>query len=237
MSASIAGTLPRMASSDEETSVETVRHPHLADIGTERDDGPLRPPPSMRTLEDDEATERAFLRGIAAAPRDVACRLVYADWLEERGRHDCAELVRSELTLLDIEEADPREPVLRHRVKALTPLVSVEMRRAISRGPIEGCDEPAACARSWDALRATADPCARRCVVCDRDVLYASSVAEAIERVAVGTPVVVDATVARTPGDLVVATPMQGGAHVPQVEGGHAFELPPDTERTVPDDD
>ncbi len=226
-----------MASSDEETSVETVRHPHLADIGTERDDGPLRPPPSMRTLEDDEATERAFLRGIAAAPRDVACRLVYADWLEDRGRHDCAELVRSELTLLDIEEGDPREPVLRHRVKALTPLVSVEMRRAISRGPIEGCDELGSCAQSWDALRATADPCARRCVVCDRDVLYASSVAEAIERVAVGTPVVVDAAVARTPGDLVVATPMQGGAHVPLVDGGHTFELPPDTERTIPDDD
>lgn len=26
-----------------------------------------------------------FLEAIEAAPNDVACRLVYADWLEERG--------------------------------------------------------------------------------------------------------------------------------------------------------
>src|SRR5438132_275740 len=38
----------------------------------------------------------AFLRTIAAAPDDDAPRLVYADWLEERGDAGAAALARSE---------------------------------------------------------------------------------------------------------------------------------------------
>jgi len=42
------------------------------------------------------AQEEAFLTAIKAAPADDAPRLVYADWLDEQGRHDQAEAIRVE---------------------------------------------------------------------------------------------------------------------------------------------
>jgi uncharacterized protein (TIGR02996 family) len=42
--------------------------------------------------------ERAFLAAIKAAPADDAPRLVYADWLDEHGRHEQAEIIRVEQT-------------------------------------------------------------------------------------------------------------------------------------------
>jgi uncharacterized protein (TIGR02996 family) len=49
--------------------------------------------------------EAAFLRAIANAPEDDAPRLIYADWLEERG-DPRAEYVRLELELHHIDERD-----------------------------------------------------------------------------------------------------------------------------------
>lgn len=181
--AAARGTLEEMSVADDEEPAETVRHPHLADIETERDDGPVAAgmhrtveidyalvapafaadlvpspasvaalsegaasvsvpsgegstsgqgiasaPPSMRTLEDDRATEGAFLRGIATAPRDVACRLVYADWLEDRGRTEDAELVRKDLALRDMPPGDPGIHALRQEVEALLGRASQEVR-------------------------------------------------------------------------------------------------------------
>src|SRR4051812_19383817 len=40
--------------------------------------------------------EDAFLAAIRAAPGDDAPRLIYADWLDEQGRHDQAEAIRLE---------------------------------------------------------------------------------------------------------------------------------------------
>lgn len=40
--------------------------------------------------------EAAFLRTIAASPRDEACRRVYADWLEEQGEPAKCEFIRTE---------------------------------------------------------------------------------------------------------------------------------------------
>ena len=40
--------------------------------------------------------EDAFLAAIKASPRDDAPRLVYADWLDEQGRHEQAEIIRVE---------------------------------------------------------------------------------------------------------------------------------------------
>lgn len=39
-------------------------------------------------------TEEAFLAAVSDQPDDDTPRLVYADWLEERGHHLCAELIR-----------------------------------------------------------------------------------------------------------------------------------------------
>jgi uncharacterized protein (TIGR02996 family) len=52
--------------------------------------------------------ETNFLCGMAAAPEDDALRLVYADWLEEQR----AELIRAQVELARLGEADPRYPEL-----------------------------------------------------------------------------------------------------------------------------
>jgi uncharacterized protein (TIGR02996 family) len=44
--------------------------------------------------------EEALLAAIAAAPRDDAPRLVYADWLQERGQDAKAEYLRTVVTLM-----------------------------------------------------------------------------------------------------------------------------------------
>lgn len=60
--------------------------------------------------------EDAFLDGIRAQPDDDALRLVYADWLEERG-DPRAELVRvqCELARLDVRRSRRRELERRER--------------------------------------------------------------------------------------------------------------------------
>src|SRR6476659_1158863 len=62
--------------------------------------------------------ERAFLRAIAAAPDDTAPRLVYADWLDERG-DPRAEFVRVQVRLREHLESDPEYASFRDREQAL----------------------------------------------------------------------------------------------------------------------
>jgi uncharacterized protein (TIGR02996 family) len=51
--------------------------------------------------------DREFIGAILERPEDDAPRLIYADWLEERGRHERAELIRLQL---DRRVADPGDP-------------------------------------------------------------------------------------------------------------------------------
>src|SRR5262245_46092044 len=50
--------------------------------------------------------DRAFLEAIKAAPDDIAVRLVYADWLEERGEQDKASFLRIEATIEKTKEVE-----------------------------------------------------------------------------------------------------------------------------------
>ncbi len=54
------------------------------------------------------ADELALLRGVEAAPDDDLPRLVYADWLDEHGRHVRAEFIRVQCELASIERRLPR---------------------------------------------------------------------------------------------------------------------------------
>jgi uncharacterized protein (TIGR02996 family) len=55
-------------------------------------------------------TEDGFLQEIIAHPEDDAPRLVYADWLDDRGEADRAELIRLQIEVARIERANPRGP-------------------------------------------------------------------------------------------------------------------------------
>jgi uncharacterized protein (TIGR02996 family) len=66
--------------------------------------------------------ERAFLDDIIAHPADDAPRLVYADWLEERGdqaSRDRAEFIRGQIELEGLPELSPRRWELERREAAL----------------------------------------------------------------------------------------------------------------------
>ena len=59
--------------------------------------------------------ENTFLDAIIADPDDDAPRLIFADWLEETGDSDRAELIRIQCALARLEENDERRPGLRER--------------------------------------------------------------------------------------------------------------------------
>lgn len=62
--------------------------------------------------------EEAFLRAISAAPDDHTIRLVYADWLEERG-DSRAEFVRLQVRLGTVQADEPDRPQLQAHVEQL----------------------------------------------------------------------------------------------------------------------
>jgi uncharacterized protein (TIGR02996 family) len=62
--------------------------------------------------------DHAFLEAILAAPEDDALRLVYADWLEDRGGPGDAaraEFIRTQMELASLADDDPRRPPLKDR--------------------------------------------------------------------------------------------------------------------------
>ena len=63
------------------------------------------------------ADELALLRGVEAAPDDDLPRLVYADWLDEHGRHARAEFIRVQCELASIERRLPTMTVAEKRVE------------------------------------------------------------------------------------------------------------------------
>jgi uncharacterized protein (TIGR02996 family) len=63
--------------------------------------------------------DEAFLQAIRERPDDDAPRLIYADWLEERGQADRAEFIRIQCRLFGILDSDPSAPELKARAEEL----------------------------------------------------------------------------------------------------------------------
>jgi uncharacterized protein (TIGR02996 family) len=59
--------------------------------------------------------DEAFLCAISEAPEDEVLRLVYADWLDEKGKPERAELIRVQCELTHFTEDHPRRAVLEDR--------------------------------------------------------------------------------------------------------------------------
>jgi uncharacterized protein (TIGR02996 family) len=79
-------------------------------------------------MRDDEA----FLRAIIDNPDDDLPRLVYADYLDERGDHERAEFIRVQCELAKLPPDDPRARRLRNREQELL----AEHRRREWAGPL-----------------------------------------------------------------------------------------------------
>ncbi len=148
--------------------------------------------------------DKAFLDAILANPNDDETRLVYADWLEERG-DPRAEFLRAETAAARMPEKDRRRAPLEQRMRELRPSLDAEWLALIDRTRIEGCSRLVfkfTCPKEWEGLKPTGDRFTRHCDECRKKVYYCDSVDLARRHAELGHCVAVDSTLVRTPGDV-----------------------------------
>jgi uncharacterized protein (TIGR02996 family) len=149
--------------------------------------------------------EDGFVAAILADPRDDTPRLVFADWLEERG-DPRGEFLRISLRLEALFKEDPPEEMrakvrrvreiakLQKRLRELREIVPLDWALKLFRGSIECCgyelDDGTDCPGRWEALPETDDPTVRRCSSCIRTVWFCWSTAEVRQALSSGHPVV-----------------------------------------------
>jgi uncharacterized protein (TIGR02996 family) len=147
-----------------------------------------------------DSVEAGLLASIAE--RDEAARVVYADWLEERGDLARAEFLRLQQELLAMED-DGRYMAIVHRLEKLAAGIDVHWRIKVGRPVIENCmayDFP--CPREWGALDPTGRRTVRFCTGCERNVYYCKTIEEARDHARRGDCVCVDPVSPRRSGDL-----------------------------------
>jgi len=129
----------------------------------------------QRTRADpDTPVEQSFLLQLRDNPDDLAMRMVFADWLEERAHTEKAEVVR---LLAEVPiEGSPGMTQLR----LLGTTLDREWMAIVSRAPIDMCPTRNIqfryqCPKSWEALQSTDDATVRFCNQCNKNVYFCSS--------------------------------------------------------------
>jgi len=148
--------------------------------------------------------DAAFVQAIVAQPEDQALRLIYADWLDDRGDPRAAYL-RLEAAWFALPETDPWRPEAHRRMLAARTGIDHRWLAAVERTPIENCLHPnseLACPRLWQRLEQTPTPAFRHCNTCRKDVSFCTALAQAQLIAGTRRPVVVDPLLERWPEDL-----------------------------------
>ena len=165
--------------------------------------------------------EDGFLRAIVADPGNVALRLIYADWLEERGDADAdhrAEYLRAECALDALPARNRRRRRLQARLRELRPLVGADWWRQLDWSRVEFCVEfQFRCPQRWDKLSPTNNAAVRQCQSCQQKVYYCRSVGEAHRRADAGQCVAIDSRLARLPLGMVRTSGRRLGKVMPRV--------------------
>lgn len=145
----------------------------------------------------------SFLRAIADNPGDDACRLVFADWLEERGDWR-AEFVRLDCVLRALPADRSRPAALESRWQELRTRLSPSWLAVLGRSALENCESRFLfrCPERWDNLDPTGVAAVRFCQACRERVYYCHSIEEAQDHARQGHCVAVDEGLERSPGDL-----------------------------------
>jgi len=73
------------------------------------------------------------------AQRDDDARIVYADWLEDRGELDRAEFLRIQQEIVGSSPDEPRFEELTSRLRALAASLDLSWRMRVARPPVELC--------------------------------------------------------------------------------------------------
>jgi uncharacterized protein (TIGR02996 family) len=130
----------------------------------------------------DTPVEQHFLLQLRDTPDDLAMRMVFADWLEERGYYHKAVVVR----LLADPPIEGSEAM--RQLRAATLWTPGDWLAIVCRTPIERCRGPLdarmnlVCPRTWDRLVSTDAPKRRWCSECGDDVHFCATLDEVRER-------------------------------------------------------
>jgi uncharacterized protein (TIGR02996 family) len=151
--------------------------------------------------------EAAFLRALLDNPADDAPRLVYADWLQQRG--DDASAIKARFLRVTsyhaaaVRAGNPVHERYYRWLKLEARKLEADWLRAVSTVPVENCVVfTFDCPKWWDTLATTADPAVRACDTCQKTVHYCATVSEALGHASSGRCVAVQLGLARKPGDL-----------------------------------
>ena len=149
-----------------------------------------------------DPTEASLLQAIAN--RDETIRLVYADWLEQRGDLVRAEFLRVQDELLEMAPGDTEFVGHASRLGALAAQIDVAWRVRVASPAVERCGLrfDFQCPMEWSMLQSTEHDGVRHCTGCQQDVYYALTVGEARSYARNGHCVALDVTSARWRGDL-----------------------------------
>ncbi|MEO2089120.1 MAG: TIGR02996 domain-containing protein [Gemmataceae bacterium] len=152
--------------------------------------------------------EAAFLSGIRAEPQDDLRRLVYADWLDERGDDESrakAEYLRLEIHISGLTDDHPERDGHVLSLRKLAERLPSRWKAAVSKLPIENCpgQRQSPCPTWWHQLDETRSPEVRFCPSCRKDVFFCDSMDKA-RRLAEthGHCVVIDLGVRRIPAGM-----------------------------------
>ena len=168
-------------------------------------------------------SDEIFLAKLAEEPADDTTRLVYADWLDERG--DPHSSAKAEFLRLTVQIASTKgrkgwKKARRKRLQELAAALEADWLAVVSRLPIENClgkrrsGEEARpggmrrvafeflCDRRWEDLRPTGDRAVRSCDACQQNVHYCDTITEAREHAWEGHCIAVDLGVIRRERDL-----------------------------------
>ena len=180
--------------------------------------------------------DAGFLRAIAATPSDDLARLVYADFLDERGRDGDgarAEFLRltARLAARDCKKAETKAG--RARLQELAAGLDGDWLAVVSRLAVENCqkrdwpEHPLSfsfvCGRKWEDLTPTDATAVRHCDGCREDVHYCDTIGAAQRHADGGHCVAVNLSVIRRQGDLRRA-PMLMGKVVPSPQMREQWE-------------
>ncbi len=160
--------------------------------------------------------EEGFLQHLLENPAEDSTRLVYADWLEERG--DSPNAAKAEFLRLSMLPLKARKKAgIARRLRDLAEELDGEWLAVVSKLQIENCGvEPVEnqlivrvrsqfsfiCDRSWEDLRTTDQPNVRSCVGCRKNVHYCASIEEARSRAENRECIALSLGVIRREGDL-----------------------------------
>jgi uncharacterized protein (TIGR02996 family) len=151
--------------------------------------------------------EAGFIQSILADPRNAFPRLVYADWLEERGDADSArraEYLRVECALDASPSGSHQRRRLQSRLLQLRGEVGDDWWRQLDWAKVEYCVEfEYRCPQRWDTLQTTDNAAVRHCSQCQRNVYYCRSFQEVRRRADAGQCVAMDSRLARVSLSLV----------------------------------